>query len=98
MAKKRIVDKNKKRAIKISKSFSFRKRIHDELRTQSLQVEQQFLVMKIKDQMRDSSPIRYRNRCSITGRPRGFRGAIGLSRGALRFYASFGLIAGVRKV
>ena len=98
MAKKSMVDKNEKRAAKIKKSFLFRKRIRDELRTKSLQVEQQFLIMKIRDQMRDSSPIRYRNRCSITGRPRGFRGAVGLSRGALRFYASFGLIVGVKKI
>ena len=63
----------------------------------SLDNEELFKVMKVLDKTRRGSYIRYRNRCAITGRPRGYRGGVGLCRGALRHYASFGLIAGLKK-
>ena len=46
---------------------------------------------------RNSSPIRQRNRCMITGRPRGFMRQFGVSRITFREMASKGLIPGVRK-
>jgi small subunit ribosomal protein S14 len=46
---------------------------------------------------RDSSATRVRNRCSISGRPRGFLRHFGMSRIALRDFALNGLIPGVRK-
>ena len=46
---------------------------------------------------RNSSPIRLRNRCSITGRPRAFNRRFGLSRITLRELASHGKIPGVVK-
>jgi small subunit ribosomal protein S14 len=46
---------------------------------------------------RNSSRIRIRNRCSMSGRPRGFEGYFGLSRIALRDMALNGLLPGVRK-
>lgn len=46
---------------------------------------------------RDSSPTRVRNRCSITGRPRGYVRHFGLSRNMFREMALNGLIPGVRK-
>jgi len=46
---------------------------------------------------RNSSPIRYHNRCSITGRPKGYMRQFGLSRIQFREMASKGLIPGVRK-
>ena len=46
---------------------------------------------------RDSSATRVRNRCNISGRPRGFLRHFGLSRIALRDMALNGLIPGVRK-
>jgi small subunit ribosomal protein S14 len=46
---------------------------------------------------RDSSRTRVRNRCNISGRPRGFLRHFGLSRIALRDMALNGLIPGVRK-
>ena len=60
-------------------------------------VEEKFKAMKVLDKTSRSSYIRYRNRCAISGRPRGYRGGVGLSRQALRHYASFGLIVGVKK-
>jgi small subunit ribosomal protein S14 len=46
---------------------------------------------------RNSSRIRVRNRCSMSGRPRGYEGFFGLSRIALREMALQGLLPGVRK-
>ncbi len=46
---------------------------------------------------RDSSPSRLRNRCAITGRPRGYFKKFGLSRNKLREETMFGNIPGVSK-
>lgn len=46
---------------------------------------------------RDGSATRVRNRCAITGRPRGYHGRFGISRNLIRESASFGLIMGLRK-
>ncbi|MCX6806094.1 MAG: 30S ribosomal protein S14 [Candidatus Saccharibacteria bacterium] len=46
---------------------------------------------------RNSNPNRQRNRCEITGRPRGYIGKFGLSRITFREYASKGQIPGVTK-
>lgn len=46
---------------------------------------------------RNSNPIRQRNRCKLTGRPRGYMRQFGVSRITFREMASKGLIPGVRK-
>ncbi|ACX84000.1 ribosomal protein S14 [Blattabacterium sp. (Periplaneta americana) str. BPLAN] len=46
---------------------------------------------------RDASPVRLRNRCSITGRCRGYMRQFGISRIVFRNMASQGLIPGVKK-
>ncbi|MFZ4581064.1 MAG: 30S ribosomal protein S14 [Paludibacter sp.] len=46
---------------------------------------------------RNSSPIRAHNRCSITGRPKGYMRQFGISRIQFREMASKGLIPGVKK-
>ena len=46
---------------------------------------------------RNSNPIRQRNRCSLTGRPRGYMRQFGISRITFRELASKGLIPGIRK-
>ena len=97
MAKKSIVDKNKKRLTKITTHKNSRKELVRQLKSGKLSMDDVFVVMKRLDKTSNSSYIRYRNRCAVTGRPRGYRGGVGLSRGALRYYASFGMIAGVKK-
>ena len=52
---------------------------------------------KLRKLPRNSSRIRIRNRCSMTGRPRGVESYFGLSRIALRDMALNGLLPGVRK-
>ena len=97
MAKKSIVDKNKKTLVLINARYKMRNELAGKMSDNSLDNEELFKVMKVLDKTRRGSFIRYRNRCKITGRPRGYRGGVGLCRGALRHYASFGLIAGLKK-
>lgn len=54
-------------------------------------------VMKLQKLPRNASPIRVRNRCSQTGRPRGFLRKFGISRVTLRDLALKGQIPGVVK-
>ena len=46
---------------------------------------------------KNSSPVRYRKRCKLTGRPRGYIGFFGLSRIQFRDLASYGKIPGLTK-
>ncbi|HZG01255.1 MAG TPA: 30S ribosomal protein S14 [Chitinophagales bacterium] len=46
---------------------------------------------------RNSSPVRQKKRCSLTGRPKGFMGQFGLSRNKFRELAVYGKIPGVTK-
>ena len=96
MAKKSLVEKNNRCLKNISLRRSFRSSLAALLK-QSGEVSDAYKIMKVLDQTRRSSFIRYRNRCAITGRPRGFRGCVGMSRGAFREYASFGLVVGFKK-
>ena len=60
--------------------------------------EDRFLAVGKLDKLpRNSSAVRYRNRCAFSGRPRGFYRFFGLSRIALRDFASIGQIPGVTK-
>jgi small subunit ribosomal protein S14 len=54
-------------------------------------------VHKLARMPRNSSAVRYRNRCEVTGRPRGVYRQFRLSRMVLREYASAGLLPGVTK-
>ena len=54
-------------------------------------------VMALQKLPRDASPVRVRNRCSQTGRPRGFLRKFGISRVSLRELALEGQIPGVVK-
>ena len=53
--------------------------------------------IKFQKMPRNASPSRLRNRCAITGRPKGFYRKFGLSRIALRELASDGKLPGVVK-
>ena len=59
--------------------------------------EKREAFIKIEKMPRDSNPIRLRNRCNLTGRPRGYYRKFGLSRIALREMANNGLIPGITK-
>lgn len=59
--------------------------------------EQQEAMFKLQKLPRDSSPSRQRNRCAISGRPRGYYRKFGLSRNKLREAAMRGDVPGLRK-
>jgi small subunit ribosomal protein S14 len=98
MAKKSMVNREIKRLRLISRFSSKRKSMQEQLRDLDTSPEQKQKVQK-KLQMlpRDSSPVRIRNRCRITGRPHGFYRKFGLSRNKLRSAAMSGDIPGLVK-
>ena len=53
--------------------------------------------LKLQKLPRDSSPVRLRNRCALTGRPRGVYRKFGLGRNKLREFAMRGEIPGIVK-
>ena len=59
--------------------------------------EKQQAMFALQKLPRDSSPVRQRNRCEITGRPRGFYRKFGLSRNKLREATMRGDVPGLRK-
>lgn len=54
-------------------------------------------AQKLQSLPKNSNPIRKHNRCTITGRPKGYMRQFGLSRIQFREMASAGLIPGVKK-
>jgi small subunit ribosomal protein S14 len=59
--------------------------------------QQQDAMFKLQQLPRDSAPVRQRNRCAISGRPRGFYRKFGLGRNKLREAAMRGDVPGLRK-
>ena len=54
-------------------------------------------MIKLSQKPRNSSKVRIKNRCSLTGRPRAYHGYFGMSRIMLRELALAGLIPGLKK-
>ena len=59
--------------------------------------EKQIARLKLEKMPRDSNPIRIRNRCVVTGRPRSYYRKFGLSRITFREMALKGEIPGITK-
>jgi small subunit ribosomal protein S14 len=98
MAKKSSIEKNSRRR-RLSKKYSGRRsRLKAIARDKSKPMEERFAAaLKLAELPRNSSPARVRNRCEVTGRPRGFYRKHRLSRIALRELGSKGLIPGLVK-
>ena len=98
MAKKSAIEKNKRRR-KLSKSLSSKRAALLAIaRDRSLPPEERFQAyIKLAELPRNSAPTRVRNRCELTGRPRGYYRKFQLSRIALRELASVGQVPGVVK-
>lgn len=98
MAKKSAVEKNKKRAQMIKKFASQRARLKAIVMNKELPIEERFSAqIKLSALPRNSSETRYRNRCEVTGRPRGYYRKFKMSRISLRELGSFGEIPGLVK-
>jgi small subunit ribosomal protein S14 len=98
MAKISKVVKNNQRKKKVANYAERRLALKKIINNPASTVEQvDEAVVKLQKFPRDASPIRVRNRCSQTGRPRGFLRKFGISRVALRELALEGEIPGVTK-
>mgnify|MGYP001303175206 CR=1 FL=1 len=86
MAKKSVIARQRKRERLVEKYSELRKKLKAEGDYQALDLLP-----------RDSSKVRLRNRCNITGRGKGFMRMFGISRIKFRELASNGKIPGVRK-
>ena len=98
MAKKSAIDKNLKLKNRASKLFQKRNSAASIVKSGNKNPLEVFRAIKFLDKTSKSSMVKYRNRCQVTGRPRGYRGTFGLCRNMLRHYASFGVLVGVKKM
>lgn len=98
MAKISVINRDRKRR-EIVKKFAARRAELLAIINDAHASEEDRHSARIKLQMlpRNSSPVRLRNRCALTGRPRGVYSKFGLGRGKLRDIAMSGEIPGVIK-
>jgi len=98
MAKKSAIERNKKRQRLIAKYATKRAELKDIIMNEDLPIEERFKArLKLADLPRTSAPNRERNRCEVTGRPRGYYRKVKMSRIALRELGSQGKIPGLVK-
>ncbi len=98
MAKVSAIVKNNKRKEKINRFSDKRMKLKTLSEDKNLQPEARLEAMiKLSELPRNSSSVRFKNRCSLTGRPRSYYRKFGISRIMLRQLASWGLIPGVKK-
>ncbi len=98
MAKKGKIESNEKRKKLARKYAKKRAALLAIARDRSRPIEERWEAqMKLASLPRNSAPIRVRNRCELTGRPRGYYRKFRLSRIALRELANRGLLPGVTK-
>jgi small subunit ribosomal protein S14 len=98
MAKTSMIEKNARRRRLAKQYAGKRARLKAIVHDRKLPIEDRFAaVMKLAQLPRNSSPTRIRNRCEITGRPRGYYRKLKISRIALREYGSKGLVPGLVK-
>ena len=98
MAKKSKIAQNLQRQKIVEKYAVKRKELKAIIKNPKTSLdEKKFALMEIEKMPRDANPIRVRNRCNLTGRPRGYYRKFGLSRISLRELANNGMIPGISK-
>ena len=98
MAKLSSIQKNSNRLKLIQKYNNRRKALKDKVMSKDLSIEERLKIQnKLNDLPRNSSSIRYRNRCKLTGRTRGVYRKFGLSRIKIRELSMSGDLPGVVK-
>ena len=98
MARQSIVNREKKRRNIVQKVAAKRAGLKAIMASSSASEEEKAQAREQFQKLpRDSSPVRLRNRCALTGRPRGVFKKFGLARGKLREIALRGEIPGVIK-
>ncbi|MDB4859383.1 30S ribosomal protein S14 [Candidatus Marinimicrobia bacterium] len=98
MAKKSKVVKNIQRQKLVEKYKEKREELLSVVKNPKTSIEEKRLAyMQLEKLPRDANPIRIRNRCNLTGRPRGYYRKFGLSRISLRELATKGRVPGLKK-
>jgi len=98
MAKLALINREEKRAKQVAKYAAKRAELFVTINNVNLSDEQRMDArLKLQQLPRNSSPSRQRNRCSLTGRPRGVFRKFGLCRNKLRDIAMRGEVPGMTK-
>lgn len=98
MAKKSAVNRNEKVKALVKQYAEKRAALKAVANDESLPLEERFEArLKLAELPRSSSKVRIRNRCEVTGRPRGYYRKLRMSRIALRDLGSAGHIPGLVK-
>lgn len=98
MAKLALINREEKRAKLVAKFAKKRAALLEVINNANLSDEERFAARLALQQLpRNASPVRQRNRCAITGRPRGVFRKFGFGRSKLREIAMRGEIPGIVK-
>ena len=98
MAKLALIEREKKRAKLVAKYADKRANLKGIIDDQEKSEEERYLArLKLQKLPRNANPTRQRNRCAITGRPRGTFRKFGLARNKIREIAFKGEIPGLTK-
>lgn len=98
MAKQSAIAKNEKRKKLVAQQAERRAALRKVTRDRSLPPDERFeATLALAKLPRNGAKVRIRNRCSLSGRPRGYHRKFGMSRIALRELGSAGLIPGLVK-
>ena len=98
MAKKSSIEKNNRRRRMVKQFAGKRAELKRVANDESVSLEERFQArLKLAEMPRNSSAVRIRNRCELTGRPRGVYRKLRVSRIALRELGSSGMIPGLVK-
>lgn len=98
MAKLSLINREAKRAKMVAKYAAMRAALKATIDNVKLSDDERIMArMKLQQLPRDASPVRQRNRCALTGRPRGVFKKFGLCRNKLRDIAMRGEVPGMTK-
>ncbi|MDE0704533.1 MAG: 30S ribosomal protein S14 [Rhodospirillaceae bacterium] len=98
MAKKSAIEKNERRRKLVTKFAGKRAALRAMAKDASLPPEERFKArLKLNELPKNGAAVRLRNRCAVSGRPRGYYRKFGISRIALRELGSKGQLPGVVK-
>ncbi|CAL7962911.1 30S ribosomal subunit protein S14 [Alphaproteobacteria bacterium] len=98
MAKKSVVQRNLRRQVLVEQYAERRSKLKATVRNTALSMGERFSAqLELNSLPKDSSKVRLRNRCLLTGRGRGYYRKFKVSRICLRELASSGAMPGLRK-
>jgi small subunit ribosomal protein S14 len=98
MAKKSRIETNERRKRKVKQFAGRREKLLAIVKDKNAPFEERLKAqINLSELPRNSAKVRVRNRCALTGRPRGYLREFSLSRVTFREYAAWGLIPGIIK-